>query len=208
MIWLFTFICMCVYDMRDVCVSIIIPHSDSRCTRHHPGSTPSHFSPRRSWRWWVWSTSHTDTTSSIPRWMSYFRSRNPPTSWTPDFGTRRLSGTISMQVSLFWVRSFAPLHLEPQATLHVYRVWLGWPSDKGTKKMIKLRSRMVASDWILEIPEDKSKLKEAWTLNLTDARIEYLVRDVNHKLRGQNVTVSLNAEYMPIVGKFFSVRKP
>jgi hypothetical protein len=74
--------------------------------------------------------------------------------------------------------------------------------------MIKLRSRMIASDWILEIPEDKSKLKEAWTLNLTDARIEYLVRDVNHKLRGQNVTVSLNAEYMPIVGKFFFVRKP
>jgi hypothetical protein len=50
---------------------------------------------------------------------------------------------------------------------------------------------MIASDWILELPEDKAKLKEAWTLNLTDSKVEYLVRDVYHKLRGQNMTVSL-----------------
>jgi hypothetical protein len=64
---------------------------------------------------------------------------------------------------------------------------------------------MIASDWILEIPEDKAKLREAWTLNLTDAKVEYLVRDVNHHLRGTTVKASLNVEYMPIVGPFFKV---
>lgn len=65
---------------------------------------------------------------------------------------------------------------------------------------------MIASDLILEVPEDKAALKKAWTLNYTDARIEYLVRDVNHNLRGTAVRVSLNVEYMPIVGPFFKVR--
>jgi hypothetical protein len=64
---------------------------------------------------------------------------------------------------------------------------------------------MTASDWILEVPEDKSKLKEAFTLNLTDTKVEYLVRDVYHHLRGTTVKASVNIEYMPIAGIFFNV---
>jgi hypothetical protein len=67
---------------------------------------------------------------------------------------------------------------------------------------------MTASDWILEVPEDKTKLKEAFTLNITDTKIEYLVRDVNHNLRGMTVKVSLNIEYMPIAGIYFNVPHP
>lgn len=74
-----------------------------------------------------------------------------------------------------------------------------------TLYITQLTSRMTASDWILEVPEDKSKLKEAFTLNLTDTKIEYLVRDVYHHLRGTTVKASVNIEYMPIAGIFFNV---
>lgn len=55
------------------------------------------------------------------------------------------------------------------------------------------------------MPEDKSKLQEAWTINSNDTRLEYLIRDAHHGLRGNTIKISLNIEYMPIVGPFFKV---
>ena len=70
---------------------------------------------------------------------------------------------------------------------------------------MQLRSRTIASDWILEAPADKARLKELWTIAANETRMDYLVRDVHHGLRGNTVTISLNVEYMPIAGIFFNV---
>jgi hypothetical protein len=61
------------------------------------------------------------------------------------------------------------------------------------------------SDWILEIPADKAELQNKWHLNVTNERMDYLVRDVHFAFRGANLTFSVNVEYMPIVGFFFKV---
>jgi hypothetical protein len=48
-------------------------------------------------------------------------------------------------------------------------------------------------------------LKEKWTIVANDARMDYLVRDVYKGFRGNTIKISLNVEYMPIVGFFFKV---
>lgn len=70
---------------------------------------------------------------------------------------------------------------------------------------MQLKSRTIASDWILETPADKSRLKELWTIGANETRMDYLVRDVHHGLRGNTIKISLNVEYMPIAGIFFNV---
>lgn len=42
-------------------------------------------------------------------------------------------------------------------------------------------------------------------LNVKDGRLDYLIRDVHNGLRGNTLTISLNVEYMPVVGGFFKV---
>jgi len=55
------------------------------------------------------------------------------------------------------------------------------------------------------LPEDKSELQQKWTINVTEGRMDYLLRDMYFGLAGNTVKISLNAEYMPIVGYFFKV---
>jgi hypothetical protein len=48
-------------------------------------------------------------------------------------------------------------------------------------------------------------LKEKWTIVVNDARMDYLVRDVYKGFKGNTIKITLNVEYMPIVGFFFKV---
>lgn len=105
-------------------------------------------------------------------------------------------------------RPLSALHLEPQAALRLPRVRVDRPRLAGKPAPTQLKSRTIASDWILETPADKSRLKELWSISANETRMDYLVRDVHHGLRGNNVTISLNVEYMPIAGIFFNVAQP
>ena len=48
-------------------------------------------------------------------------------------------------------------------------------------------------------------MKEKWTIVVNDARMDYLVRDVYKGFKGNTIKITLNVEYMPIVGFFFKV---
>lgn len=85
---------------------------------------------------------------------------------------------------------------------------MGRPRLESKLSTIQLNSRTIATDWILELPEDRSTLQKAWTLDVTEGRMDYLVRDVHHGLKGNTIKISLNIEYMPIVGPFFKVLPP
>lgn len=82
--------------------------------------------------------------------------------------------------------------------LFVY-IEVTWVNEDG------LSNRMIASDWILESPADRSKIGEKFYIDISNKQIEYNVRDVHRKLRGKTVNITLNAEYMPTVGFFFKV---
>ena len=68
-----------------------------------------------------------------------------------------------------------------------------------------MNSSTILTDWILELPSEMSQLKKEWTLNISNSRMDYLLRDMYHSLRGNTVKFSLKTEYMPIVGFFFKV---
>lgn len=82
------------------------------------------------------------------------------------------------------------------------------PQNQRNSVLIQLTSRSIASDWILEIPADKSQLAEKWVIKVSDSRMDYLVRDIYFGLKNNTLKISLNVEYMPIVGYFFKVRPP
>ena len=63
------------------------------------------------------------------------------------------------------------------------------------------------TDQILELPASKTDLKEFWTIDESNMRMDYLLRDVYHSLKGNTLKFSVNIEYMPIVGFFFNVRQ-
>ena len=77
--------------------------------------------------------------------------------------------------------------------------------NKRSLKIIQLTSRTIASDWILQIPAERQKLKEKWAIVANDARMDYLVRDIYKGFKGNTIRITLNVEYMPIVGFFFKV---
>lgn len=64
---------------------------------------------------------------------------------------------------------------------------------------------MIASDWIIESPNDRTLVKDKFHIENKNKQIQYNVRDVHRKLRGKTVNITLNAEYMPTVGFFFKV---
>lgn len=64
---------------------------------------------------------------------------------------------------------------------------------------------MIASDWIIESPNDRTLVKDKFYIENKNKQIQYNVRDVHRKLRGKTVNITLNAEYMPNVGFFFKV---
>lgn len=64
---------------------------------------------------------------------------------------------------------------------------------------------MIISDWILESPDDRSKIQEAYTVNVKNRSIEYQIRDVYKKLAGRKIRITLKVEYMPTIGFFFKV---
>ncbi len=64
---------------------------------------------------------------------------------------------------------------------------------------------MIASDWIIESPNDRTLVKDKFYIENKNKQIQYNVRDVHRKLRGKTVNITLNAEYMPTVGFFFKV---
>jgi hypothetical protein len=68
-----------------------------------------------------------------------------------------------------------------------------------------MTSSTILSDFILELPPRGSNLSDFWTVNITNSRMDYLLRDVHHSLRGNALKFSVKAEYMPIVGFFFKV---
>ena len=63
-------------------------------------------------------------------------------------------------------------------------------------------------DWILETPDDREKVAERYKIKVENKQLEYTVRDVHNGLRGNELKVSLNIEYMPYVGIFSKVKLP
>lgn len=82
--------------------------------------------------------------------------------------------------------------------LYVY-IEVTWVNEDG------ISNRMIASDWIIQSPADRTKIGEKYYIQSNNKQIQYNVRDVHRKLRGKTVNVTLNAQYMPTVGFFSKV---
>lgn len=75
-----------------------------------------------------------------------------------------------------------------------------------TDPVTKLESRMTVADWILNKTEDRSEIKNTFVIDVKDKPLEYSVRDVHNGLKGNTLRISLNIEYMPLVGLFSKTR--
>ncbi len=64
---------------------------------------------------------------------------------------------------------------------------------------------MIVSDWILNKTEDREKISKTFVIDVNDKPLEYTVRDVHNGLKGNTIKISLNVEYMPLVGIFSKV---
>ena len=126
-------------------------------------------------------------------------------------GTRHPSNILSMPVHTLTHRSIITLHMEPETIVCLHRMRMERSLNKRPYFNIQLTSRSILTDFLMELPLDPRNLtqqRQHWMLEVDNSRMDYLLRDVYHNLRGTTVKLSLNAEVMPIVGFFFKVTRP
>lgn len=67
----------------------------------------------------------------------------------------------------------------------------------------QLTSRAILFDRIFQVPQNRSQVGDRLYLNRSNVHLKYPLRDTYRQLRGQNITLRLAVEYMPVTGYFF-----